>query len=159
MSVRGARLDRRTFLAGGLAAAGSVLLLAGRARAAVDPGALVFGSAVDAARAIRRGDISSVELTTLVLERIKRHNSTLNAIVTLTADAALAQAKAADEALARGEWRGPFHGVPCTVKDTFEVAGVRTTAGAPELSGHIPNRDAAVQIGRASCRERVCELV
>ncbi|HEU4366840.1 MAG TPA: amidase [Methylomirabilota bacterium] len=115
-----------------------------RAGAGIDLGALVFASAVDAARAIRLGDISSVELTTLMLERIRRFNPRLNAIVTLTADAALERAKAADEARARGESWGPFHGVPCTIKDTFEVAGVRTTAGAPAFSGHAPIRDAVV---------------
>src|SRR5262245_12744535 len=79
-----------------------------------------------------------------MLERIKQFNPALNAIVTLTADAALARAKAADEARARGEWWGPFHGVPCTIKDTFETAGVRTTAGAPTLANHVPKTDAAV---------------
>ncbi len=77
-----------------------------------------------------------------MLERIQRLNPKLNAIVTLTADGALARAKAADEARARGQWWGPFHGVPCTVKDTLEVAGVRTTAGSPTLKDHVPPRDA-----------------
>jgi amidase len=103
-----------------------------------------FVSAVEAARAIRRGEVSSVELTTRVLERIKQCNPQINAIVTLTENEALARARAADEALKRGEWWGSFHGVPCTIKDTFETAGVRTTAGAPFLANHIPTRDAIV---------------
>jgi amidase len=105
---------------------------------------LDFASAVTAARAIRAGDVSSVELTTRMLERIKELNPSLNAIVTLTADAALGRARAADEALARGESWGPFHGVPGTIKDTFETAGVRTTAGAPPFANHVPSADAAV---------------
>jgi amidase len=121
---------------------GAALLPARAARAAVAD--LDFASALDAARAIRSGQVSSVELTTRILDRIAQHNPKLNAIVRLTPDAALARAKAADEALARGEWWGPFHGVPCTVKDTFEVAGVTTTAGAPALKDHVPARDAAV---------------
>ena len=105
---------------------------------------LNFAPAVTVARAIRAGDVSSVEVTTRMLERIKQFNPGLNAIVTLTADAALARARAADEALARGESWGPFHGVPCTIKDTFETAGVRTTAGAPPFAKHVPAVDAAV---------------
>ena len=56
----------------------------------------------------------------------------------------MARARAADDALAHGEWWGPFHGVPCTVKDTFETAGMTTTAGAPSLAKHVPARDAAL---------------
>jgi amidase len=139
------RLDRRTFLAGGVAAGLAMAGAARRPRAAHAAAAdLDFASALDAARAIRSGKVSSVELTTRVLERIAQHNAKLNAIVTLTADAALARAREADAALARREWWGPFHGVPCTVKDTFEVAGVTTTAGSPALRNHVPTRDAAV---------------
>jgi amidase len=105
---------------------------------------LDFASALAAARAIRRGDVSSVELTTHLLGRIQQFNPKLNAIVTLTAEAALERAGAADEARARGEWWGPFHGVPCTIKDSFETAGVRTTAGAPSFANHVPEADAGV---------------
>lgn len=143
---------RRSFLAGGLAFLGSTLLSfswgqdvppAITAPKLNQPN-LDFTSALEAARAIRRGEASSVELTTRVLERIKQYNPQINAIVTLTEPEAFARARAADEALKRGEWWGPFHGVPCTVKDTFETAGVRTTAGAPSLAKHIPARDAVV---------------
>jgi amidase len=146
-----ARCDRRSFVTGGLALLGStVLRAAGRADIAaaaapsVGAGDLDFASALAAARAIRKGEVSSVELTTRMLERIRRHNPRLNAIVTLTEDSALGRARAADEARSRGEWWGPFHGVPCTVKDTFETAGVRTTAGARTLANHVPTRDAAI---------------
>ena len=135
-------LTRRSFLGGGLASVGATLLPARASRAAVAD--LDFASALEVARAIRRGDVSSVELTTRILDRIARHNPRLNAIVTLASDAALARARAADEARARGDWWGPFHGVPCTVKDTFEVAGVRTTAGSPTLKDYVPTRDAVV---------------
>jgi amidase len=137
-------VSRRSFLSGSLALLGSTLLPPTSAPAATGASELDFASALTAARAIRRGDVSSVELTTRVLERIKQFNPKINAIVTLTADAALARARAADEALARGEWWGPFHGVPCTIKDTFETAGVRTTAGAPSLANHVSTVDAAV---------------
>ena len=78
-----------------------------------------------------------------MLDRIQQHNGKLNAVVALAPDA-VERARAADDARARREWWGPFHGVPCTIKDTFEVAGVTTTAGSPALRGHVPARDAAV---------------
>jgi len=143
--------SRRAFLAGSAAAAGSTALgafeaPAARAGAVTSPTSadLAFASALEAARAIRRREISSVELTKQVLERIERLNPKVNAIVTLVKDDALARARAADDALARGEWWGPFHGVPCTIKDTFEVAGVRTTAGSTSLASYVPQRDADV---------------
>jgi len=136
-------MNRRAFLIGSALAAAATVVRArpGDGAALAD---LDFASAGEAARAIRRGDVSSVELTTHILERIKRYNPRLNAIVTLTEDAALARARAADEARARGDWWGPLHGVPCTIKDTFETAGVKTTAGVSSLAQHVPARDAAV---------------
>ena len=135
-------MDRRAFLAGGAALAGAALLPSRPARGAAAD--LDFASALDAARAIRTGRVSSVELTTRMLDRIAQHNGKLNAIVMLARDEALARARAADEARARREFWGPFHGVPGTIKDTFEVAGVTTTAGSPTLRNHVPTRDAAV---------------
>jgi len=135
-------ITRRKLLGGGLALAGASLLRPRPARAAVED--LDFISALDAARAIRAGQVSSVELTNRILARIAQHNPRLNAIVTLTADTALARARAADAAGAKGESWGPFHGVPITIKDTYEVDGVRTTAGLPEYKDHISPRDAVV---------------
>ena len=77
-----------------------------------------------------------------MLDRIEKLNPWINAIVTLTADAAMQRAKEADAALAKGEVWGPLHGVPCTIKDTFETVGVRTTAGAPFLKDYVPKQDA-----------------
>jgi amidase len=76
---------------------------------AIRAGELDFASAVAVARAIRARETSSVEVTRRLLHRIRRFNPKLNAIVTLTADAAMARARAADEALARGELWGPYH--------------------------------------------------
>ena len=73
-----------------------------------------------------------------MLERIARYNPPLNAVVALAADAALARARAADEARARRESWGPFHGVPITIKDTFEVAGVTTTRARPRCAITCP---------------------
>lgn len=104
---------------------------------------LYFCSAQEAARAIRQREISSVELTTHLIERIHRYNPALNVVVTLQEDEALRRAADADEALARKELWGPFHGIPVTIKDTFAIAGVRTTAGAPFLRDYVPSEDAA----------------
>ncbi|MHA2036845.1 MAG: amidase [Promethearchaeota archaeon] len=103
---------------------------------------LTFVSAIEAARAIQRGDVSSLELTKHILDRIERYNPTLNAVVTILADDALNRARAADQALAKGELWGPLHGVPCSVKDTFETVNVLTTAGIPALAKYIPKRNA-----------------
>jgi len=135
-------MDRRSFIGGAATVAAAALLRI--PRAAASTGDLDFASALDAARAIRAGRVSSVELTKRMLDRIARYNAKLNAIVTLTEDAALGRAKAADEARARGQWWGPLHGVPATIKDTFETAGVRTTAGAGPFSNYVPSRDAVV---------------
>jgi amidase len=91
---------------------------------------------------LRRRELSSRELLDLYLDRIDRDGSRLNAVVTVDAERARAEAAAADEAAARGETLGPLHGLPVTVKDSIETASMRTTCGAPELSGHVPERDA-----------------
>lgn len=101
-----------------------------------------FQSALTLARAVRAKELSSRELLEHFVARVERFNPALNAVVTLDLARARATADAADAALARGDAVGPFHGVPMTIKDTFEVAGVRTTAGFPPLAEHVPDRDA-----------------
>ena len=103
---------------------------------------LHFRSATELSAAIRRREISSRELLELYLARVDKHNPALNAVVTLDAERARTRAAEADQALARGESWGPLHGLPITVKDTFETTGVRTTAGSPTLANHVPTRDA-----------------
>jgi len=105
-----------------------------------------FKSATELTSAIRSGEISSVDLLNLYLYRIRRYNKDINAVVALDIKAARARAKEADKALARGENWGPLHGLPMTVKDVFEVAGMPATAGDPLLKNYIPKRNAiAVQ--------------
>jgi amidase len=103
---------------------------------------LHFRSATELAASIRRREVSSRELLEIYLSRIEKHNPALNAVVTLDAERARTRAAEADAALARGESWGPLHGLPITVKDSFETAGVRTTSGSPTLSGHVPATDA-----------------
>jgi amidase len=81
------------------------------------------------------------------LRRIERWNRVVNAVVTFDADAALAQARAADRALAEDRVWGPLHGVPFTVKDQFATAGLRTTYGLPHYRDFVPDGD-AVAVGR-----------
>jgi amidase len=108
---------------------------------------LSFRGACELTALIRKREISSRELTDHYLSRIDELNPKLNAVVTLDSDRARKRASDADRALARGESWGPLHGLPITVKDTFETAGIRTTAGAPVLSGHVPTAD-AVSVAR-----------
>jgi len=105
---------------------------------------LTFVSAIEASRAIRKGEVSSLELTKYMLDRIEKYNPTINAVITILKDEALNRVRAADKALAEGELWGPLHGVPCSVKDTFEIANVLTTAGIPALAKHIPKKNAVV---------------
>ena len=93
------------------------------------------------AAAIQRREFSSRELLELYLERVARLNPQLNAVVTLDADGARRAADAADAALARGGIIGPLHGVPMTIKDSYQTAGMRTTCGV-EAWDHVPDRDA-----------------
>ncbi|HXA11144.1 MAG TPA: amidase family protein, partial [Mycobacterium sp.] len=97
------------------------------------------------AEAIRCREVSSRELLDHYLTRVERLNPPLNAVVTLDPEGARSAADAADAALARGEVGGPLHGVPMTIKDTYETAGMRTTCGVAAWD-RVPERDAdAVQ--------------
>src|SRR5881409_104938 len=105
---------------------------------------LAFRSAMDLAAMIRRRELASRELLEHCLARVERWNPRINAVVTLDAERARERAAAADLALERGEPWGPLHGVPITIKDTLETAGLRTTAGYPPLADHVPVADAPV---------------
>ncbi|MEM7348680.1 MAG: amidase, partial [Chloroflexota bacterium] len=96
------------------------------------------------AQMIRTRQISALDLCDAHLEHIAQYNSKLNAICTLDEENARSRAKAADKALARGENWGALHGVPVTIKDIFETAGLRTTAGYIPLENYQPKQDATV---------------
>jgi amidase len=98
--------------------------------------------AVALAEAIRNRKVSSRELLELYLQRVTDINPSINAVVTLDADAAMEQARAADDSTARRQTLGPLHGLPITIKDAIEVAGLRSTGGATALSNHVPEADA-----------------
>ncbi len=82
----------------------------------------IYQSATELTGAIRRGEITCVDLLNFYLDRIKRYNDDINAVVAMDVKAARARAAEADKALTRGEDWGPLHGLPMTVKDVFEVA-------------------------------------
>ena len=91
---------------------------------------------------LRAKRLSSRELLDAYLERIERLDPPINSVVTLDRERAYAAASQADDAAVRGEWLGPLHGLPITIKDAIEVAGVRSTGGATELTEHVPTLDA-----------------
>ena len=103
---------------------------------------LSLRSATELEAAIRDRSISSRELLELYLQRVDRLNPSLNAVVTLDADRALAAAKRADDRTVAGDELGPLHGLPVTIKDAIETAGIRSTGGARELADHVPAADA-----------------
>ncbi|MGD9381833.1 MAG: amidase [Candidatus Thorarchaeota archaeon] len=105
---------------------------------------LIYAPATELAQAIRNGDISSREVIDAYLLRIEEVNPKINAVVQLVSGKARAQAKEADTALKKGEIKGPLHGVPMTVKDMVETAGVICTAGTKGRASYVPSQDATV---------------
>jgi aspartyl-tRNA(Asn)/glutamyl-tRNA(Gln) amidotransferase subunit A len=98
----------------------------------------------DASGRISRREISPVELTAAYLERIDRLQPKVNAYVTLTAERAMSDAKTTTDEIAAGNYRGPLHGIPIGLKDLYETAGIRTTAGSKVFANHVPAKDCTV---------------
>ncbi|MGK5550836.1 amidase [Actinomadura kijaniata] len=125
-----------------------------------------FMSARELVRLLRTGQVSAREVLSAHLERIERTNPRVNAVVTLVAERAAEQARAADERFASGAAVGPLHGLPVAHKDTHETAGIRTTHGSPIFAGHVPDRDdlvvermraaGVVTIGKTNVPEFAC---
>jgi len=101
-----------------------------------------FQSASALASLIRRKKIGCAELLELYLARVEKYNPTLNAIIATDLEGARKRARAADRALARKKPWGPLHGVPMTIKESYDVVGMPTTWGVPELKDHVPPRNA-----------------
>jgi aspartyl-tRNA(Asn)/glutamyl-tRNA(Gln) amidotransferase subunit A len=98
----------------------------------------------EASELVRTSKLSPVELTQECLNRIERLDSKLNAFITVTAGAALAQAYAAETEIQHGNWKGPLHGIPIGLKDILDTANVRTTAASGVFKDRIPAQDADV---------------
>jgi amidase len=105
---------------------------------------LVWASAVDLAQGIVAKRVTSQEILTALLQRIESVNPRLNAVIQIAAERALDDARRSDEELARGHLRGPLHGVPFTVKDVFDTAGIVSAVGLEERASFIPKVDAVV---------------
>lgn len=109
-----------------------------------DPADIAFAPAYELSRWIRSGELSSLQLTEIYLERIERLDPQLHACITVTAELARAQARRADAELAAGRWRGPLHGLPYGAKDLFDTAGIATTWGAEPYRERVPEGTAIV---------------
>ena len=105
---------------------------------------LVYMTATEMAAKIRKKDLSAREVMQAHLAQIERVNPRVNAIVTLVAERAMADAARADEAMARGQSLGPLHGLPIAHKDLVETAGIRTTRGSPFYRDFVPTNDAPI---------------
>ena len=103
-----------------------------------------FSSATELVSGIRKREISSVEVLQMFLIQYEQHHGRVNAICTLDAEGALRAAKAADQALTRGENMGPLHGLPVSFKDSYATAGIHTVCGYPPCRDHVPVQDSTV---------------
>ncbi len=103
---------------------------------------LAFNSAASLAQKLRNKEVSSVELLTHYFERVDRFNDRLNAVIWEIRDEALEDAKRADAATAAGEVHGPLHGVPMTIKESYDVKGTPSTWGAPQWKDNMASHDA-----------------
>ena len=131
-------LTRRDFLA---AAAALPIAQTVKPAAVAD---LAYLSLTDAAALIKTRQLSPSELTQAMLDRIERLDARVGAFITVTRDEALRAARAADQEIARGTYRGPLHGIPFGIKDTHYTKGIRTTANTPVLLDFVPDFDATV---------------
>ena len=103
-----------------------------------------FSTTLELAELLRSRTVSSLDLTKMYLERLKRYGPKLNCTITLTEELALEQARQADAEMARGRYRGPLHGIPWGAKDLFATKGIPTTWGAEPYRSQMIDCDAAV---------------
>ena len=102
---------------------------------------LPFRSAKQLASLIRQKKIGCLELLDLYLQRVERYNPKINAIIFKDVEGARKRAKKADRALARKEVWGPLHGVPMTIKESYDVAGMPTTWGVPQYKDNYAKKN------------------
>ncbi len=108
------------------------------------PDDVLFSGVAALSEQLRTRQLSPVALTESFLARLQRYGPRLGAVITLTAEKALEQARAAEAELARGAWRGPLHGIPYGLKDLVDTKGISTTWGARPFAGRVPTEDATV---------------
>ena len=105
---------------------------------------LTFSSISELSELIRARKVSPVDVTRATLDRIEKFNPELNAFITVTRESAMKSAQEAESEIQQKKWRGPLHGVPIAVKDLFDTAGIRTTAGSAVFKDRVPDQDAEV---------------
>ncbi len=105
---------------------------------------IAYAPVTTLSRWIQRRELTSQRLTEIYLKRLRSIGPKLECVVTLTADRARRQAKAADNAIAAGRYRGPLHGIPWGAKDLLDTAGIKTTWGATPYKDRVPDDDAVV---------------
>jgi aspartyl-tRNA(Asn)/glutamyl-tRNA(Gln) amidotransferase subunit A len=108
------------------------------------PEEIHFLTVAEAGQRIREGSLAPTDLVEAMVERVQRLDPTLRSTITLAAESARAAAQAAGDAIRRGEWAGPLHGVPLGIKDCIATAGLRTTANSRVLADWVPEEDAPV---------------
>lgn len=108
------------------------------------PSTYAFKSIAELGRLIRQNEVTSLELTQYFLDRLNRLGGEYNAVVRVTADLAIEQARTADAELRAGKDRGPLHGIPCGVKDLLATKGIPTSWGAAPFQDRIIDQDATV---------------
>jgi aspartyl-tRNA(Asn)/glutamyl-tRNA(Gln) amidotransferase subunit A len=172
MSTFSRRRFTATMLGAAAAAAAPRTMLRAAQSAGAKPATAPPGGASDtlagltleqAAARIKAGTVSSTELVQACLARIDVYNPKINAFISVTRDAALAQAKTLDAEQRAGKLRGPLHGIPIALKDNIDTAGIRTTAASAVFDDRIPVEDAevarrlsaagAVVVGKANLHE------
>jgi Asp-tRNA(Asn)/Glu-tRNA(Gln) amidotransferase A subunit family amidase len=105
---------------------------------------LAFYSILQLASLIKNKKITSVELTQFFIDRIEKYGDSLQAVISITKDIAMEQAKQADAEIAKGKYKGPLHGIPYGLKDLFAVRGTKTTWGAAPYKDQVIDEDAFV---------------
>src|SRR5207245_10854441 len=98
----------------------------------------------EAAARIKAGTVTSTDLVNACLKRIEIYNPKINAFITVTREAALAQARALDSEQRARRLRGPLHGIPIPLKDNIDTAGIPTTRASAVIAERVPTEDAAV---------------
>lgn len=109
-----------------------------------DDADIAYAGVRDLSRWIQSRQLSSERLTSICLDRLERFQPKLNAVITLTRDHAIQQARRADAEIAAGRYKGPLHGIPWGAKDLVDTAGIRTTWGAEPFRDRVPQRSATV---------------
>jgi aspartyl-tRNA(Asn)/glutamyl-tRNA(Gln) amidotransferase subunit A len=125
-------------------------------RVSLLPDEVLYSGVATLSEQLRTRQLSPVALTESCLARLQRLGPGLGAVVTLTAELALEQARSAEAELARGAWRGPLHGIPYGLKDLIDTQGIATTWGARPFAGRVPGEDATVVTRLAAAGAVLC---